>query len=179
MHRRIDTHVHCRDGNQAYKATIREVFGRAKKECNIYTIFDNPNKGLPGMGKNMAVTEESHVDYFVRLAESQGCSDGYYLLIGGTENPDQIRRAAAVATNHPKVPGIKTFTTGGGIITIGSESGRKMFYRTLVSVGYKGVTVWHLEDESLFDMSKWDPERPWTWNIARLLVSKESFTHIT
>jgi dihydroorotase-like cyclic amidohydrolase len=43
---RIDPHVHCRDGKQAYKATIKGVMELAKKQ-GVDIIFDMPNTDPP------------------------------------------------------------------------------------------------------------------------------------
>ena len=42
----IDPHVHCRDGKQAYKSTIKEVFEIAEMQ-GVKIIFDMPNTDPP------------------------------------------------------------------------------------------------------------------------------------
>jgi len=157
--RKIDPHIHCRDGRQAYKATIRQVKEFAK-DLGIVAIGDMPNKEPP-------ITSERNVMSWLRFAESEGCLEGYYLYIGATNNPEQIEEAASVASENPKVLGIKYFTTGGGVLTISNEKDQLRFYETLAKHNYTDIVAIHCEKESLFRMDKWNPERPWTWNEAR------------
>jgi dihydroorotase-like cyclic amidohydrolase len=159
MHKRIDTHVHCRDGNQAYKATIGEVFGRAKA-CGIYAICDMPNKDPP-------IVSMEGMDEFLGLAETQGCSEGYYLYIGATRDMDQVKEAARIATEHPKVVGIKFFAADGGRLEISEEADQLRLYQTLADCGYEGIVAAHCEKKGMLRTDRWDPTRPWTWNDAR------------
>ena len=43
---RIDPHVHCRDGKQKYKETIKHVLEIAKTQ-GVQKIFDMPNTDPP------------------------------------------------------------------------------------------------------------------------------------
>jgi dihydroorotase len=157
--KRIDTHVHCRDGRQAYKSTISEVMELARKN-GMVAVCDMPNKDPP-------ITNIGHVYDFVQLAEKQGCLDGYYLYFGVTPDMAQVRHAVAVAKTHPRVVGLKFGTTGLGDLTIEEPETQRKLYRTLVAEGYRDVVCVHSEKGSMFRMDRWDPERPWTWNEAR------------
>ena len=158
--KRIDTHVHCRDGKQSYKAKIRDVMSLARG-VGIVAICDMPNKSPP-------ITNELRVNEFVGLAEQQDCLDGYYLYIGVTPDMDQIRHAVGVAKEHPRVVGMKSGTTKEfGELCIGEQQLQKRLFRTYAEEGFMGVHCYHCEKESMFRMDKWDPERPWTWNEAR------------
>jgi dihydroorotase len=156
---RIDTHVHCRDGRQAYKATIGEVIRLAQRH-GIATVFDMPNKDPP-------VTSLEGVNEYVNLARRQGCLDGYHLYIGATRDMSQVREAAGIAKFHYKVIGMKFGTADFGGLTIDEPGDQRRLFRTLADEGYMGVMCVHCEDKSRFQMGKWDPERPWTWNEAR------------
>jgi len=158
----IDPHVHCRDWKLAYKgATIKSVKQLAESQY-VDVIFDMPNTN-PTMNSLRLVEER------LRLAKSEGCSDGYYVYIGATKNENQLREAAHVATTHPKVVGIKFFTTGKpeDVLAITDEKDQKKVYETLTECDYTGVIGVHCEKESLFRMNRWKPEKPWTWNLAR------------
>lgn len=160
MEKRIDTHVHCRDGNQAYKATIKEVMDLASK-MDIVAICDMPNKDPP-------ITNIGHVSEFSLLALKQGCLKGYYLYIGATPDMEQVRHAARVAKYNEMVVGIKCGTTSEfGKLCIAKPRLQRRLFRTYAEEGFTGVHCYHCEKESKFSMEKWDPERPWTWNKVR------------
>ncbi len=158
---RIDPHVHCRDWNQAYKSTVRYVYGLAVSQ-GVGIIFDMPNTDPPIISEN---------DVAKRLALAKDFP-GYYLFIGATKNPSQLREAARVATTNPRVVGIKMYATGVGDLAITNAFDQAQVYDELSKCGYKGVLAVHCEKESLFKPALWDPQRPYTWNDARPEISE-------
>ncbi len=158
--RHIDPHVHCRDWEQAYKATIGSVTKLARSQ-GIVAFVDMPNTSPP-------ITTGELADRRIGSAREEGCLEGYYLNIGATRDPAQVRQAAGVASTNPRVVGIKMYAgKSTGDLEISDEEGQRSVYSALVEAGYEGVLALHCEDESLFDMSLWDPNRPYTWGIAR------------
>jgi dihydroorotase len=157
---RIDPHVHCRDWNQSYKATISQVFGLAK-DRGIGVIIDMPNTVPP-------IISSKEVDMRIDTAYSQGCLDGYYFNVGLTKNVDQIIEAVEAAMN-PKVAGLKLFTCGEekDVLAVKKKGDRRTVYKTLVDCGYAGVLTVHCEDEDFFCQGKFNPAYPWTWNDQR------------
>jgi dihydroorotase len=155
----IDPHVHCRDGKLSYKATIKSVTDLARSQY-VIAIFDMPNTDPP-------IISRHDVNERIKLAQSEGCLDGYYLYIGATNDKNQLEEAVEVAMNHPRVVGIKYSTAGKGKLAIKDEDEQKKVYETLAKCDYTGVLCVHSEKESYFKMDKWNPERPWTWNMAR------------
>ena len=97
----IDPHVHCRDWDQTYKATIKSTMQLAKSQ-GVVAIIDMPNT-------SPAITTEELVNKRIETAELEGCLDGYYLNISLTKNPNQIRNAVRVVDRNPKVAGMKLF----------------------------------------------------------------------
>jgi dihydroorotase len=151
----IDPHVHCRDWDQSYKATIKSVTELARSQ-GISTIFDMPNTKPPILTK---------VDVEKRLstAKKEDCLDGYFTYIGITTDIHQIREAIEVATSHPRVVGIKMYADH--VIT--DEMSQLKIFRELSNSGYDKVLAIHAEKKSLFREDLWDPKKPWTWNLVR------------
>lgn len=156
---RIDTHVHCRDGFHAYKATIGEVMSLAK-EHGIVAVCDMPNKAH-------SITSKRDVNYFLSLAGRQGFPDGYYLYVGLTTDTVQVKGAVKLAKEHPRVVGLKCATADFGPLTIERDVDQHRLYQTLAELGYEGILCVHSENRDMFRMEEWDPSRPWTWNDAR------------
>jgi dihydroorotase len=162
--KRIDPHVHCRDWKQGYKATIKSVTNLARSQ-GVSAIFDMPNT-------DPLIISKKTVQDRIYQAEIEGCLQGYYFYIGATNRPEQIREAADIATNNPKVVGIKYFTTGNNAISLTKEWEQRQLFNVLSDCNYKGVVVAHCEKESLFKRTRkgkirWNPQKPWTWNDAR------------
>jgi len=156
----IDPHVHCRDWNQAYKATIKSVCELAKNQ-GIVAVFDMPNTIPP-------ITSKKLVEKRLRLAEKEGCSDIYHLYIGITKDPKQIKECVKVVKEYPKVIGIKMYAGRSvGDLAIINEEDQKRVYEELVQAEYDGVLAVHCEKENLFKLELWNPNKPETWNLAR------------
>jgi dihydroorotase len=156
----IDPHVHCRDWEESHKATIKSVMEIAKSQ-NVCAIFDMPNTKPPIVSKELV---KKRID----RAREQGCLDGYYLYIGITNNPEQIKEAVEAVETVPRVIGIKMFAARSvGDLSITTEKAQSLVYRELAQEHYDGVLAVHCEKESLFQMDLWDPTHPQTWNLAR------------
>ncbi len=156
----IDPHVHCRDWEQSYKATIRSVTDIARSQ-GVVAFIDMPNT-------SPAITTAELVDRRLETAKREGCLEGYYLNIGATRNPDQIREAVKIIDENPKVAGMKLYAGKSvGELEVPDEQGQRIVYKTLAEVGYKGVISVHCEKESMFKMGAWDMTIPSTWGVAR------------
>ncbi|MFH1105611.1 MAG: dihydroorotase, partial [Candidatus Aenigmatarchaeota archaeon] len=159
---RIDPHVHCRDWAQAYKSTVRYVYGLAVSQ-GVGIIFDMPNTDPPIISEN---------DVAKRLALAKDFP-GYYVFIGATKHPSQLSEAAHVAATNPRVVGIKMYAGGSvGDLAIIDESDQAQVYEELSKCDYKGVLAVHCEKESLFKPELWDFQKPYTWNDARPEISE-------
>jgi dihydroorotase len=165
---RIDIHVHCRDENLSYKGSTISSTTSLARENGIKAIIDMPNNNPPTISLE-------NVEKRLSIAESEGCLDGYYINIGLTKDPEQIRKAAEIATKHPRVVGLKFFTTGKkeDVLAITDENDQYKIYETLRRCGYRGVVTVHCEKEYWFDKDKFNPKEPWTWNDARPLRAEE------
>jgi len=158
----INTHVHCRDQGEAYKTTILEQMTLAKSHGRV-AVIDMPNNKPRTLTK--ADVEERN-----SIAEKNGCKKGYYINIGGTKDVKQLEEAVNLAeTRDNNVTGIKIFTTGADDdpIVIKHENDLETFHRNLKDLGYKGVLIPHCEDEKLFRIGSFNPERPATWDKQR------------
>src|SRR5271155_2706758 len=117
----IDPHVHCRDWDQAYKATIKSVTETARRQ-GVVAIIDMPNTAPP------IITEEL-VNRRLQTAESEGCLKGYYLYIGATSDPEQLKKAAKIVETNPRVLGMKLYAGKSvGDLEISSEEGQRKVY---------------------------------------------------
>ncbi len=97
----IDPHVHCRDWDQSYKATISSVMETARRN-GVVAIVDMPNTQPP-------ITTMELVARRLRTAEKEGCSEGYYLYVGATSDPQQLADAVDIIDSNPKVLGMKLY----------------------------------------------------------------------
>jgi dihydroorotase len=159
----IDAHVHDRDEEQKAKSTIRQVAEFAEAE-NVVARVAMPNTSRP-------ITTLQRVQERWALAEAHGSTKGYYMFIGATKNPDQLREAFRVAKTHPRVVGMKLYagrTTGD--LEILEEEGQETVFRVAVEEGYNSpsnVIAVHAEDEKFAKPELWVPEEPASWNLAK------------
>ncbi|MBN1160223.1 MAG: dihydroorotase [Candidatus Diapherotrites archaeon] len=156
---RIDPHVHCRDGAQNYKETIKHVFEIADKQ-GVDKIFDMPNTNPP-------IIDEADVLKRLELVPEERKED-YYLYIGATPNKDQLGHAVELYNKYDEIIGIKMFAGKSvGDLEIVLEEDQRKVYQTLAEAGYKGVLAVHCEKESEMKPDKWDPKFPVSHSIAR------------
>ena len=156
----IDPHVHCRDFNQAYKATIKGTMDLARSQ-GVVAICDMPNTDPP-------LTSRAAIERRIALAESEGVMHGYYMYIGATADTRQLAEAADVVRENPRVVGMKLYAgTSVGSLAVVRKDEQRAIYTELARIGYRGLLAVHCEKEDLIDMHAWDPSRPATWNSAR------------
>ena len=189
----IDMHVHCR-GNivEDYKSTPKEVTNLARSQ-GIVAIGDMANTKLteqlvrqlarkygfsqPELTRMLSeveinkgnITSRELVELRLRYVEDQGCLEGYNVHIGATTDRHQLIEAMDIATNHPRVPGIKVIIGE----TTNSHSGFDAttvdeLMRWSVQEDYRGVLVFHCEKKlPIANPVLWNPQFPYTWNLAR------------
>lgn len=150
MMKRIDPHVHCRDGKEAYKATIREVSELAKGQ-GIVHICDMPNTHPP-------ILREKDVIARLKLARKRKPAVGYSLFVGLTSDRRQIEEAVRVVQEYQEVVGPKLYPPA---------NEKKKIYEELARLRYRGVLAVHAEKASLFKPQLFVPQRPWTHNLAQ------------
>lgn len=156
----IDPHVHCRDWEQSYKATIKSVTEIARNE-DVVAIFDMPNT-------SPSIISEELVKRRLNTAKEEGVLDGYYLYMGLTKDPNQIKHAAEVVNSNPKVVGMKMYAGKSvGNLEITQIEDQRTVYQTLADANYTGVIAVHCESEKYANASAWKPEEPSTWNLAK------------
>jgi dihydroorotase len=81
----IDPHIHCRDGRQAYKETIKHVFEVAQEQ-GVKKIFDMPNTNPP-------ILYEKDVQERLKFVPENRKKD-YFLYIGATSDGKQLERGS-------------------------------------------------------------------------------------
>lgn len=156
---RIDPHVHCRDWEESYKATIKKVYELAKSQ-GVSAIFDMPNTKPP-------ITTREIVAKRLRTAEMQGVSRGYYLYVAATSSLEQLEEAVRTVEEEPRAVGLKMYTSEMRGLEVERLEDQLKVYRALAELGYRGVIAVHCEKTSLFRPELWSPEKPSTWCLAR------------
>ena len=155
----IDPHVHCRDGRQTYKETIKHVFEIAEKQ-GVTKIFDMPNTDPP-------VLCEFDIQERLKFVPEDRRED-YFLYIGATADEKQLKEAVECYNRYKEVVGIKLYAgkSVGNLALINSEEQKKV-YQILSNLEYEGVLAAHCEKESCFKPELWDPALPITHSYAR------------
>jgi len=157
---KIDTHVHWRDEEEAYKQTIRGGSEQAAAQ-GIIAVGDMPNTKPPILWQEDVIRR-------LRLAKERKPLVQYFLWIGLTSKRDQVEEAVRVVGEIPQVIGLKLYagpTTGELGVT--DENDQKKIYRILSALNYRGVLAVHCEKEKELKPARWDPEKPWTHGEAR------------
>jgi len=155
----IDPHVHCRDEKQNYKETIRHVFVIAKKQ-GIEKIFDMPNTDPPILCEKDV---QKRLNY-VPAAQK----NNYFLYIGATADPKQLKEAVACYNKFREVIGIKLYAGSSvGNLSVKDEEAQEKIYKELSKLNYKGVLAVHCEKESYLKPELWDPVKPFSHSYAR------------
>jgi len=148
---RIDTHVHCRDGKQMHKGSIKRAFQLASK-AGIQVIFD--------MAANTDPPTIRPKDVRRRLTlVPDDCSERYFLWMGLTSDSSQIRNAVIAHNQVNKVIGLKLFTVESGSkqLAITSLEDQSRVYEELARSGFTGDLAVHCEKKSLLRPDLWNP----------------------
>ncbi len=157
----IDSHVHCRDGKQAYKETIKHALEVAEK-AGVDAIFDMPNTNPPIITRGQVIER-------LRIADLCNSKVFYGLYVGLTSDPQQIIEAIKTHDEFfPKddqtnsgVVGLKLFAGKSvGDLAVVDTSLQMKVYKTLSEADYKGVLVVHCEKESFLRPELWNFEDP-------------------
>jgi dihydroorotase len=160
---RIDPHVHFRDEEQSYKETIAHGLSVAKEQGVEY-VFDMPNTQRP-------ILTKSDVERRLKLVPDSE-KQRYFLYIGATSNPAQLKEAVSVVKNIREVVGIKMFAgKSTGDLAIVDEEDQKKVYRVLTEENYDGVLAVHCEKEILMN-DLFNPKEPFTHALSRPNVTE-------
>ncbi len=164
--KRIDTHDHFRGGKEEnYKATVEYSYSLLEPN-GIVAAVDMPN-----LKPN--VTTEELLEDRLEYVRSRGCLNGYYINMGVTNRPEQIRKAAEIGYRHPRVPALKCFLTKGLDISLPEQNDRFVLFETLAKTGLPAIVIPHCEEESEFNEGAFNPKEPWTWGDQRPPKSEE------
>lgn len=159
-----DPHAHCRDEEQAYKATIASTLELADSQ-GVRMIFDMPNTHRP-------VIDESRVIERLALVPAAYKSN-YRLYVGVTGDLDQLAEAVRCYDTIAPVVGLKMFAGKSvGDLSVTNEAQQLAVYRTLAKLGYRGVLAVHCEKEALLRPAIWDPTDPITHCSARPKIAE-------
>src|SRR4030043_17570 len=155
----IDPHVHCRDGNWAYKDTIAHVFELANAQ-GVKVIFDMPNNDPP------IISEEGFIKRMKLVSSSQ--VKNYFLWLGLTADEKQLRGAVDDFLNHDNIIGFKLYAgkSVGDLAVIDQEEQIKI-YSILTALEYTGVIAVHCEKERFLRPDLFNPRKAATHSLAR------------
>ncbi|HLD89264.1 MAG TPA: dihydroorotase [Candidatus Nanoarchaeia archaeon] len=154
----IDPHVHCRDGKESYKETIKHVLALAEEQ-GIEKIFDMPNTDPP-------ILEEKDVSDRLRLVPKKN-KRNYYIYMAVTSGEEQIKEAVRCYYKFREIIGLKLYA-GPSTRNLGVEENKiQQVYKTLASLSYDGVLAVHCEKESMFKPELYDSVRPITHSYVR------------
>jgi len=156
---KIDPHVHCRDGAQSYKETIRHVFEIAKSQ-GVENIFDMPNTSPP-------ILFEKDVKERLKLVPEEK-KGNYFLYVGASAEVRQLEEAVSCYNKFSEVIGIKLYAGQSvGDLAVIEEEKQQKIYKTLADLNYKGVIAVHCEKEAYIKPEIWDPSDPTTHSLSR------------
>jgi dihydroorotase len=160
----IDPHVHFRDFEQTYKETIKHGLELAEKQ-GIEKVFDMPNTSPP-------ILSEENIKKRLELVP-RGKEENYFLYIGATSDEKQLEETVKCYDKFREVIGIKLFggKSVGELEVINTEKQRRV-YKTLASLGYKGVVAVHCEKECYLKPELFKPENPVTHTFARPKIAE-------
>ncbi len=139
----IDSHVHLRDEEWAYKETIKHGLEVAR-DSGVDAVFDMPNLPNPVFNRERVLER-------LELAKDADVPEVFYgTFIGLTADKEQVKQAVSVHKEFfPHVVGFKLFvahSTGRlGVIRLEDQA---MIYETVSNEGYKGILFVHAEKES-------------------------------
>jgi len=155
----IDPHVHCRDGKQAYKETIKHTFEIAEKQ-GVKRIFDMPNTEPP-------ILLEKDVQKRLKLIPQIRKTD-YFLYMGATSNILQLKEAVRCYDKYKEVIGIKLYAGKSvGNLSVAIKEEQRRIYEILSGLAYEGVIAVHCEKENHLKQELWNPSNPITHSYAR------------
>ena len=155
----IDPHVHCRDGKQAYKETIKHIFEIAEKQ-GVEKIFDMPNTNPP-------ILHERDIQERLRFVP-ENRKENYFLYIGATASRKQLEETVKCYDKYKEVVGIKLYAGKSvGNLAVTSIEDQRNVYNVLSSMSYKGVIAVHCEKEDYLKPKLWNPSSHFTHYYAR------------
>lgn len=159
MYTRIDPHVHCKDGKEAYKETIVHVF-KVANEQGVEVIFDMPNTNPP-------IVAEQDVLNRLSLVPREH-EDNYFLYLGLTTNEYQLAEAVSVYNRYKQVIGFKLYAGESiGNLAVTDPEKQLGIYKVLADLNYTGVLSVHCERKDLLKPDLWNPLNPMSHSKAR------------
>ena len=146
----IDTHVHGRDGNQAYKETIAHLLSVAER-----TGFSAV--ASVGNGNPPTINEEAFLFYQDRATQAKS-KVIFYQWILLTEDTNQLEQAVELWHKYPEVIGFKLFPCHSvGDTKVDTRKGQRKVFEVLAKNNYQGVLMIHCEKED-FIVKCFDPK---------------------
>ena len=148
----IDPHVHCRDGNQSYKETIKHALSVAYRVG--MSAIANIGNGDP------VVSNEEDLNFYLDKVEKANSPVDFFQWMGITSDPKQIEEAIRMWYEYPQVIGFKMFAGHSvGNLGIIERKKQRLVFEVLTKNDYKGVLMTHCEKEDYIE-KEFDPKNP-------------------
>lgn len=148
----IDTHVHCRDGKQAYKETVKHALSVAYRVG--MSAIANVGNGDP------SVVDEESLKFYLDKADQANSPVQFFQWMGLTSDPKQIAEAVRLWHEYPQVIGFKMFAGHSvGDLGIIERKKERLVFEVLARHNYRGVLMIHCEKED-YIKREFDPKNP-------------------
>lgn len=167
----IDPHVHCRDGVESYKETIKHVFEIAEKQ-RVEKIFDMPNTNPPIISRRELI-------HRLKLVPKERRKD-YFVYIAATPNEKQLKEAIKCYKDFRNVVGLKLYATCDTSILekrniciyVAEKKDQEFIYNVLTKYDYNGVLALHCEKACFIKKELWNPKNPISHTYARPKIAE-------
>ncbi len=153
----FDLHWHARDEEQSAKETIARSLAVAEAS-GIIGIAAMPNTKRP------LISLERCQEYLA-IADREKSPVKFYVHIGLTPDPEQVKRAVDAWRREPRIIGMKAYWgKSTGDLTIRNEDQQRKVLETLSEEYYDGVLISHCEKESCMNDKLYTSSDPRIWS---------------
>lgn len=168
----IDPHVHCRDGIESYKETIKHVFEIAEKQ-GVEKIFDMPNTKPPLLGRRELLSR-------LKLVPKER-KNSYFVYLAATPNEKQLKDVIKCYKDFKNVVGLKLYATCDSKLStnkakdniyISEEDKQEFIFKILSEYEYCGVLAVHCEKARFIRNDLWNPENPISHTFSRPKIAE-------
>lgn len=155
----VDFHWHARDFEQSHKETVSHSLQLAEA-AGLDAIAAMPNTATPLISMRQC-------QQYLALARAVRSPVHFFVHIGVTANPQQIREAVKACQEEPGIIGMKVYWgKSTGNLGVVHPAEQLLVLKTLAECNYKGVLAMHCEKESEMHDQDYQPSHPVTWSTV-------------
>lgn len=148
----FDPHVHLR-GHEYFAEDFLGLGLRDAKAVGLCGVAEMPNTSPP-------LTSKTDVDRRCQEIDRRESELSHFINVGLTSDEIQVQTMLDLVENHPRVWADKTFYTHStGNMGILDKDYQDYLWKLKGERGYRGVSIGHFEDESLFE-GVFNPDDP-------------------